>query len=58
MTKINEHRPIPSDLNPPVHHNSGTIRSTPAGGPVSKDQYQQPRDSRQGFDVPKGGDGK
>jgi hypothetical protein len=52
--KVNQHRPIPSELTPPVHHNSGNIRSTPAGGHVSKDQYQQPRDHRNGYDVPKG----
>jgi hypothetical protein len=54
MTEINKHRPIPSDLTPPVHHNSGTVRSTPAGGEVSRGQFEQPRDPRHGFDVPKG----
>jgi hypothetical protein len=38
MTKINQHRPIPSGA-PPVTHNSGNMRSTPAGGEVSRDQY-------------------
>jgi hypothetical protein len=54
MTEINKHRPIPADLNHPVHHNSGGKTSTPAGGHVSKDQYQQPRDPRHGFDTSKG----
>ena len=57
MTEIHKHRPIPNDLNPPVHHNSGNVRSTPAGGEVDRSQYQQPRDPRHGFDTPKG-DGK
>jgi hypothetical protein len=41
VTKINQHRPIPTAA-PPVTHNSGNMRSTPAGGEVSRDQYQQP----------------
>ena len=41
MTKINQHRPIPPAA-PAVTHNSGNMRSTPAGGEVSRDQYQQP----------------
>jgi hypothetical protein len=57
MTEVNKHRSIPSELNHPVTHNSGGKTSTPAGGEVSRGQYQQPRDSRQGFDAPKG-DGK
>jgi hypothetical protein len=52
--KVNQHRPIPADLTPPVHHNSGNIRSTPAGGEVSRGQYEQPRDHRNGYDTPKG----
>jgi hypothetical protein len=52
--KVNQHRPIPADLTPPVHHNSGNVRSTPAGGQVSTDQYRQPRDTKNGFDGPKG----
>lgn len=50
--KVNQHRPIPSDLAPPVHHNSGNVKSTPAGGEVSRGQYEQPRTAKQGFDVP------
>lgn len=41
MTKINQHREIPSTA-PPVTHNSGGVRTTPAGGEVSRDQYQRP----------------
>jgi len=33
---------------PPVEHNSGHIRTTPAGGEVSRDQYQRPLPQRQG----------
>lgn len=55
MTDVNKHRPIPGDLAPSVQHNSGTVRSTPAGGEVSRSQYEQPRDQRHGFDAPKGG---
>jgi hypothetical protein len=56
MSEIHKHRPIPADA-PPVTHNSGNVRSTPAGGEVPRGQYEQPRDSRHGFDTPKG-DGK
>jgi hypothetical protein len=41
MTKINQHRDIPPGA-PPVTHNSGSVRSTPAGGEVSRDQWQRP----------------
>lgn len=41
MTKINQHREIPAGA-PPVTHNSGSIRTTPAGGEVPRDQYQKP----------------
>jgi hypothetical protein len=54
MTDINKHRPIPADLTHPVTHNSGNIRTTPAGGQVSREQYESPRDPRHGYDVPKG----
>ena len=56
MSEINKHRPIPANA-PPVQHNSGNVRSTPAGVEVSTDQYRQPHDSRQGFDKPRN-DGK
>lgn len=49
-TKINQHHDVPPTAPQPTH-NSGTVRSTPAGGQVSKDQYQQPRDQRHGFDT-------
>jgi hypothetical protein len=38
MTKINQHGNIPQGA-PPVQHKSGSMRSTPAGGKVSPDQY-------------------
>jgi hypothetical protein len=41
MTKINQHGDIPPTA-PPVTHNSGSMRSTPAGGEVPRDQYRQP----------------
>jgi hypothetical protein len=41
MTKINQHRDIPPTA-PPVNHNSGSVKSTPAGGEVSRDQWQKP----------------
>jgi hypothetical protein len=41
VTKLNQNRPIPPAA-PPVHHNSGSMRSTPAGGEVSPGQYRQP----------------
>jgi hypothetical protein len=41
MVKINERSEIPAGV-PPVQHNSGGIRTTPAGGEVSRDQYRQP----------------
>lgn len=50
MSEINRHRPIPPGA-PPVQHNSGTIRSTPAGGQVSTGQYQSTPDPRHGFGV-------
>jgi hypothetical protein len=42
MTKIEQHRPTPPSVPQPTH-NSGTIRTTPAGGKVSTDQYQTPK---------------
>ena len=33
---------IPAELVPPVNHNSGSIRTTPAGGEVPREQYQTP----------------
>jgi len=38
MTKVNQHGDIPAGA-PQVQHNSGSMRSTPAGGAVSPDQY-------------------
>jgi hypothetical protein len=38
MTKLNQHHVIPPSV-PPVTCNSGSMRSTPAGGEVSPDQY-------------------
>jgi hypothetical protein len=39
--KINQHRPIPAGA-PEVRHNSGGMRSTPAGGQVPREQYETP----------------
>jgi hypothetical protein len=44
-TKIEQRRPIPAGVTTPVHHNSGSMRSTPAGGEVSPDQYRLPASS-------------
>lgn len=52
MSKVNQHT-TPTGLNAPVAHNSGNMRSTPAGGEVPRAQYEQPRDSRNGYDTPK-----
>lgn len=41
MTNVNQHGNIPPTA-PPVTHNSGNMRSTPAGGEVSPGQYRQP----------------
>jgi hypothetical protein len=37
MTKLNQPNVIPPSI--PIQHNSGSIRTTPAGGKVSPDQY-------------------
>jgi hypothetical protein len=42
MTRIQQHREIPPAVSIPVQHNSGSMRSTPAGGEVPRDQYQRP----------------
>jgi hypothetical protein len=47
MSKINQHRDIPPTA-PPVTHNSGSVRTTPAGGEVSRDQWQKPLPFKQG----------
>jgi hypothetical protein len=41
MTKLNQNGNVPPGA-PAVTHNSGNIRSTPAGGEVSRNQYHQP----------------
>lgn len=41
MTEVKQHRDVPASA-PPVQHNSGHIRTTPAGGQVLPDQYRQP----------------
>jgi hypothetical protein len=53
MSEVHKHRPIPSDLKPPVYHNSGGKTSTPAGGEVSRDQFHS-----QPLPVKNGGEGK
>jgi hypothetical protein len=41
MTKLSQPNVIPPSVQP-VQHNSGSIRTTPEGGEVSRDQYQRP----------------
>ncbi len=48
MSEIRRHGDAPPDLKQPVTRNSGTMRSTPAGGELSRDQYQRPVPRRQG----------
>ncbi len=52
-SKVNQHT-TPADLAPSVAHNSGNLRSTPAGGEVPRSQYEQPRSPKNGYEAPKG----
>jgi hypothetical protein len=45
MTEI---KYTPQEVKQPLQHNSGHIRSTPAGGEVSRDQYQRPLPEKNG----------
>ncbi len=49
MTKIEQHLPTPASVPQPTR-NSGNIRTTPAGGQVSRDQYQTPLPAKNGGD--------
>jgi len=52
MAEINQHHPLnPAD--PPVRHNSGGVKSTPAGGEVPVDQYRKPIPQSQGGGGPR-----
>jgi hypothetical protein len=41
MTEVKQHRDVPSGVRVD-QRNSGGIRTTPAGGEVSREQYYQP----------------